>query len=207
MPPRVTVDNLADILDSLQETANHLESISTDLAIGPGYSKQSIERRIFAGNTFAGTAKAPVVAPPTTSPEWMLWNGEGAGGKKYVILEAACTLISGTTGLGLALLGGVGKIPETANPTAYASSVIASTGGSNAVTNARIVNNATLLSTPAYHVLAQQDQTAVDGLGLGLVAKLEGKYAIPPGYGFALEVFGETGTTALFAVSFVWIEM
>ena len=171
------------------------------------YSVLSAARAVYAGNTYAGTAKAPVAAPPTTSPEWMLWNGEPSTGKTYVMLEAGCISISGTLGLGLALLGGVGLIAETVNPTAYASSVIAAASGTPGGSAARIVNNPTILSTPAYHALATRDQVSAVSVGSGLTANLEGKYLVPPGFGFALEVLAPAGTAALFAVSFVWAEL
>ena len=61
-----------------------------DLAIAQAlapYAVMAGSRQIFAGNTFAGTAKAPVGAPPTTSPEWMLFNGSTTKAKTRVFLS------------------------------------------------------------------------------------------------------------------------
>ena len=195
---------------TLEEELRTDASAAGSLLVANGHAPYSVlaaTRSVFSGNTFAGTAKAPVAAPPTTSPEWMLWNGEAAGGKSYVMLEASCVSISGTLGLGLAIMGGVGTIAETVNPTAYASSVIAGTAGSVGTSNARIVNNPTILSTPAYHTLATRDQVSAVSVGSGLTADLAGKYIVPPGFGFAFEVVAPAGTNALFAVSFVWAQL
>ena len=189
----------------LQTDAGGAQALLTTLGQAP-YGALAAARSIFCGNSLAGTAIAPEVAPPTTSPAWMLWNGEGVGGKSYVLLECAAVLISGVAGLGLSLMGGVGLSAETVNPTNYSGAVIGSTSG-GVGSKARIGQNVTLLSTPAYNILKTADQTSSNGVGNGVEANLEGKYVVPPGFAFALEVVGETGTTALFAVSFLWAEI
>ena len=40
----------------------------------PDYARLSAGGKLFAMDLHAGTAKAPVVAAPTTSPEWRRWR-------------------------------------------------------------------------------------------------------------------------------------
>lgn len=167
------------------------------------YAELASRGEIFTANTLAGTAKAPVVAPPTTSPEWVLWNGHPT--KTMIPLRASAVLISGTSGVGLSLMGGVTTQEQLeATMAAYAGVVIGRTDGGGNDSQARIANNPTIVGTPAYDVLAAKDMLAQDAVGLGLTAELKGAYAVPPKFGFALEVVGETGTTALYAVSFTF---
>lgn len=170
---------------------------------GAEYAEISARGEVYAANAFAGTAKAPVVAPPTTSPEWALWNGHPT--KSMVILSASAVLISGTSGVGLALLGAVtGAEQLEATMAEYASSVVGSLSGAQNDSKARIVNNPTIVGgTPAWDTLAAKDMLAQDAVGLGLVAdNLKGAFVVPPKFAFGFEVLGETGTTALYAPSF-----
>jgi hypothetical protein len=175
----------------------------------PRYAQLAKQRRIFAANTGAGTAVAPVAAPPTTTATWGLFNGEDPGGKSYALLMVTATSISGTLGLGMSLLGTVAVAAVTGTkPTAYASSHFSSLsggvgGGSKAVFAAAV----TMVGTPAWVTLASRDQASAVSVGSGLVANLEGMLIVPPQFVGAATVLAPLGTTALFSVGFVWAEV
>lgn len=171
----------------------------------PQYAKLVAAGRVFAVDMHAGTAKAPVTAAPTTSPEWGLYNASPTD--SLVVIQAACTLKSGTAGLGLALMMATALGPQTAVTADYASSVKTCLDGSQKKPDFYITNNPTLVGgTPAWSVLdaTRVNTVATDSVGDGLVAKPDGLFIAPPNGGMvALEVVGETGTSALFTVSFI----
>ena len=176
--------------------ANHL------MAQGlPEYAYMAAQRKIFIANAFASTAFAPAAAPPTTSPGWVLWNGNAED--SLLLLSVGIISISGTLGLGLSMVGGVTTQEQLdATMAEYASSVIKQAGGGSQGSGCRIVSNPTILGTPAYEIIAARDQVSAVSVGSGLVADLKGSILVPPRFGYALEVVAPVGTTALFTVSF-----
>lgn len=172
----------------------------------PKYAKLAASGKLFAVDTHAGTAKAPVVAAPTTSPEWALYNASDR--ETLVVLQLACTLKSGTAGLGLALMGAVALGPQTVLSADYTGAIKTALDGSQKKPDAYITNNPTLIGgTPAWSVLdaTKVNTVATDSVGDGLIAKVDGFLIAPPGGGMvAWEVVGEVGTTALFSVSAIF---
>lgn len=174
----------------------------------PDYAQVAKQRRVFAAWTGAGTAIAPVTAPPTTAATWALFNGEDPGGKCYALLSASAFSVSGTLGLGMSLLGTVALAAVTGTkPTTYASSALTSLTGGGGQTKAIFAQAITMVGTPAWAVLASRDQASAVSVGSGLVADLRGMLIIPPQYVGALTVLAPVGTSALFGVGFVWAEV
>ena len=171
----------------------------------PKYARLAAAGRLFAVDMHAGTAKAPVVAVPTTSPEWGLYNASQS--ETLVVLKAACTLKSGTAGLGLALVGAAALGPQTAVSSDYSGAIKTCLDGSTRKPEFYLTNNPTLSGgTPAWAVLetTKVNTVATDSVGDGLVADLDGAIIARPNGGMAaFEVVGEVGTTALFSVSFI----
>jgi len=146
-------------------------------------------------------AFAPAAAPPTTSPGWVLWNGNADD--SLVLLSVGCISISGTLGLGLSMVGGVTKQEQLdATMVAYSGVVEGNSAGGNQGSGCRIVSNPTILGTPAYEIIAARDQVSAVSVGSGLVADLKGSVIVPPQFGYALELVAPVGTSALFTVSF-----
>ena len=165
------------------------------------YAALAANGKIYIANSLASTAFAPAAAPPTTSPAWVLWNGDSQ--RSLVMLSCGCISISGTLGLGLSMVGGVTTQAQLdATMAAYAGAVVRNANGGAADANVRLVSNPTILGTPAYDILATRDQVSAASVGSGLQADLKGAFIVPPGYAFALEIVAPVGTTALFAVSF-----
>lgn len=177
--------------------------LSTDSQLG--YARLAAAGLLYAVDMHAGTAKAPVVAMPTTSPEWGLYNA--SPDKTLVVLKAACSLKSGTAGLGLALVGAAALGPQTVVSADYASTIKTCRDGSQRKPELFLANNPTLIGgTPAWEVLdaTRVNTVATDSVGDGLVADVKGSIIARPNGGMAaFEVVGETGTTALFTVSFL----
>lgn len=166
--------------------------------------------RIYGGNAFAGTAKAPVATLPTTSPEWAIYNGEPDGGKSFLMLAAGVTLISGTPDIYVAIVGAVTLARQTTVPSLYASAIVESLSGGSKATKGVLANNPTLTGgTPAWVLLKVAYGAAGAVVGFGVTDDdLEKKgFLVPPGGMFCLEVFASAGTTALYSPSFVWAEV
>lgn len=178
-------------------------SVSTDI---PRYARLAAAGRLYAFDMHAGTAKAPVVAAPTTSPEWGLYNASPTD--TLVVLEAAATLKSGTQGLGIALMGASALGPQTAVTADYTGAIKSCLDGSKRSPDAYLTNNPTLVGgTPAWHVLNndQGNGIAQVNIGSGIVAReIDGKLIARPNGGMcAFEIVAPTGASALFTVSFV----
>lgn len=168
----------------------------------PPLTRLAAEGRLFVVDTHAGTAKAPVTAPPTTSPEWGLYNASQKD--TLVVLKAAVTLISGTAGLGLAIMGAVASGLQTPVTADYASAVKSCLDGSQKKPDFFVTNNPTLINTPAWFPFegTKVNTVATDSVGDTLVAPVDGVLTAHPGGGMvAFEAVGETGTTALFSFS------
>jgi len=168
----------------------------------PKYARLAAEGKLFAFDTHAGTAKAPVTAPPTTSPEWALYNF--SKDEYLVVLTAAITLISGTAGLGLALMGAVAAGLQTPVTADYASTIKSCLDGSRTQPDFYVTNNPTLINTPAWVPLdaTKVNSVATNSVGDSMIAPVEGQLIAKPNGGVvAFEAVGETGTTALYSVS------
>lgn len=169
----------------------------------PPYAELAAAGKLFAADTSAGTAKAPVVAPPTTSPEWGMYNASAT--ESLVVLEVGFSIKSGTQGLGLAILGASALGPQTVVSADYTAAIKSCLDGTRRQPDAYITNNPTLIGgTPSWLVLANDPGNVVAqvNIGSGLVAKVDGKLIARPNGGMvAFELFGAVGTTALFTIS------
>jgi len=175
----------------------------------PKYAHLSAYGKLFAFDMSAGTAKAPVVAMPTTSPEWGFYN---ASAKLHLIpIMVAISLASGTAGLGLSIVMATAKGPQTAVSANYTGAIVSALDGSNDAPEAYITNNPTLIGgTPAWvpMALTPVNSIANDGVGEGLVAWPEGLFTAKPNGGMvAVEVVGEVGTTALYDIAVICAQL
>lgn len=171
----------------------------------PPYARLALEGALFAIDMSGGTAKAPVTAMPTTSPEWGLYNA--SSDKHMIVLRAICNLASGTAGLGLSICGTVAIGQQTAVSADYTGTVKSCLNGSQGQPDVWLANNPTLIGgTPAWHAFegTKVNTVGTNSVGDTLVAKIDGMLVAPPnGYMAAFEVVGETGTTALYDVQFI----
>ena len=176
--------------------------------VEPEYAELARGGRIFAAVTgVSSTFKAPVVAIPSTTATWAVWNGEPDGGASYLILQASAFLASGTAGVGGSLIAAVSLIRHAAQ-TAYANSILQSLSGGNKDTKAVLANAVTIAGTqPPWIQIAAADWAASTTIGVGLVAPVKGLFLVQPGGLFCLDVLSGVGTTALYGVSVVWAEV
>lgn len=171
----------------------------------PKYMEFARVRRLYGANTGAGTAKAPVTALPTTTATWVIYNPTTSS-RILVPLQVYCWSVSGTLGLGMALLSALPPTKVATAPTAFASSVSNPLMPSSQPTSA-IFGNAVTIAAPVWNVHAARSQVSAVEVGSGLVADLDGMYLIEPGFCLAAAVLAPVGTTALFGVGFIWGEL
>lgn len=166
----------------------------------PPLARLALEGKIYTIDTSGGTAIAPVVAMPTTSPQWGLYNA--SPDETLVVLKVAVSLQGGTAGLGLSIVGAAAIGAQTVVAADYAGTVKSRSNGSAVGPDVFLKDNPTLVGgTPAWFSYAQTqvNSIAVNGVGSGLKADIDGALvAGPGGQMVAFEIVGETGTTALF---------
>lgn len=172
----------------------------------PPYARLAAAGKIYVADMSGGTAKAPVTAMPTTSPEWGLYNASETD--TLIPLSVSVNLVSGTAGLGLSIAVATALGAQTAVSSNYSGAIISCTDGSNDSSEAYIDNNPTLIGgTPAWFAVegTKVNTVATDSVGDTITANLDGKWiAKPNGRMVAFEVVGETGTTALFDIQIVF---
>lgn len=192
-------------LDSDVRMSQNRSVFITDLE--PKYMEFARVRRLYGANTGAGTAVAPVQALPTTTASWALYN-PATNTKVLVPLRAYCWGVSGTLGLGMALLiGNLTTVVATASiPAAYTDSVNKAIMPGSAATVA-IFGNAVTVPAPIWNVAAARSQVAAIEVGSGLSAELHGMYIVQPGYALVGDVLAPVGTVALFGFGFIWGEL
>jgi hypothetical protein len=162
--------------------------------------------KLFGFDTSGGTAKAPVNAMPTTSPEWGIYNSSTTD--YLILLQVGVTSVSGTLGLGLAVVVGAAVGIQTVVAADYSGATKTCMNGSGATPRAFVTNNPTLIGgTPSWVTIDCQNQTSAIAVGSGVVGRVDGLVMCPPGGLIGIEVVGLTGTTALFAVNGVFAQI
>ena len=174
----------------------------------PKYAQLTAAGKVFGWTMAAGVAKAPYTAMPTTTGTWAVYNANVGGGPHLVILRVMCASVSGTLGLGLALVGTTCIGAQTAVVANYASSIMSCLDGSADQPSAYVSNAVTLIGTQsAWLTLAAHDQVAAVSVGTGLVAEVDGLFIVPPKHSFAFGVLGAAGTSDLFDVNIIFAEV
>lgn len=174
----------------------------------PPYAQLCAAGFVFAVDTSAGTALAPVTAMPTSTATWALYNANSGGGKSLVVIQVAVSQISGTAGLGAGLVGTITVGEQTAIAANYASTVVSCLDGTAKQPNAFLDDAITLVGTQsAWITLAADDRLAVVTVGGGFVADIDGKMIVPP-HGIAgFDVLSPAGTTPLYDISIIFAEV
>ena len=160
-----------------------------------------------SGGTHAGIA--PVTAVPTTAAAWVLYNPNG-NDRVLVIDAISVWSVSGTMGLGMALLCAVTLGDQTTPPTDVALSIKSALDGGPFDSKAIIgVNHTITGGTPAWCVVAARDQAASISVGSGQRTgdDFPGTRVVRPGREIAATVLGPAGSTPLFAVAFEYHEV
>uniref|UniRef100_A0A6M3J2G5 Uncharacterized protein n=1 Tax=viral metagenome TaxID=1070528 RepID=A0A6M3J2G5_9ZZZZ len=168
----------------------------------PAYANLVAAGKVFGFESSAGTAKGPVTAVPTTTATWSLYNASTTA--HIVILRVAFAAVSGTMGLGAAIVGTVAIGNQTAEVAKYTSSVVGCLDGTAKTPDAFFANATTLVGTQSPWIfLAARDMLAVVAVGAGLVADVDGLMVVPPKGCAGFDILAPAGTSALFDCSII----
>lgn len=169
------------------------------------------------GNTWTmrtATASAfnAVAALPTTLAAAILYNGEAAGGKSYIVHSAFCTtIVTAAAATQYSLLAQVLPNPggaATAPTHSATTTLISSRSGKAAYAGlAKRAINVTTFFTDMWEVIGTQGGLAAANVGGGVYVDLGGSIIIPPGGALGLNVVAGTVNTAGMIVGCTWTEL
>ena len=153
-----------------------------------------------------------VAAMPTTLATAILYNGEPAGGKSYVILSMFLTTIVSTAAAGqLGLLaqllpnaGGSATAPTHSAPTTLLNSNCGRLGYPG---NARRAINVTTAFTDYWSVVGQSGGHAAANKGASVYADIAGGLIVPPGGALGMNAIAGTVATGAGIVGCTWAEV
>lgn len=165
--------------------------------------------RIYCWSSATATAKAPVTAIPTTAAIFALYNGNpaGLGGLALSILGFSYFQVSGTAGLGAAIIAGVSPTIQAAAVTSATNAIKTSTSGSARASAATFGTDITLAGTPAWNVWGGSNQPAAVQVGAGVYVPVNGELLVPAGFCLGMSVLSPVGTTALYGMTVVYAEI
>ena len=166
----------------------------------PPNAQLSAAGHLFAIDMSGGTAIAPVVAMPTTSPQWGLYNSSTT--ETMIVLRASANLSVGTAGLGLSIVGATALGVQTLVTSDYSGTIKSCLNGNGKQPSVLLKDNPTLVGgTPAWFAFegTKVNTLGTDSVGDTLVAPVDGILTAPPGgHMVAFEVVGEVGAAALY---------
>ncbi len=178
----------------------------------PKYYEAARNGKIFTKSfDDAGTSKAPLAATPlnATAATWLLWNGNSASSGIYLIpLHISYLLDSGTAAVGNAIAISLLKGDQTLVEADATGVLTSCTNGSNDIGSAYLDQGVTKVGAQSSWITfsAHSDAAGAVHGGASGSANVNGLIAIPPRGGMAIEVFGGTGTTALYNIGVTYIE-
>lgn len=173
----------------------------------PQYHGLAEAGRIYSWSSATATAKAPVTAIPTTAAIFALWNGNAAATRLCLsILRISAWQVSGTAGLGKALIAGLSPTSQTA-VTSATNAIKTNLSASARTSAATFGTDITLGGTPSWNIYGGSDQPAAVQVGGGVTCRLDGEILVPPGYALGLSVLSPVGTTALYGMSVIYAEV
>jgi len=175
--------------------------------IEPSRHKLAEAGRIYSWSSATATAKAPVTAIPTTAAIFALWNGNTAASTLQLsILGIGYFQVSGTAGLGAALIAGVTGTSQTA-VTSATNAIKGSCSGSTRTSAATFGTDITLGATPSWAIWGGTNQPAAVQVGAGVYVPINGELLVPTGCCLGMSVLSPAGTNALYGMSVIYAEI
>ncbi len=159
---------------------------------------------LYGYNTGAAVGLANVAAIPTTTASYGIYNNSAS--KSCVVLKLAITATDVTAPLDFALIAGLSATPQAAAETKYASSLALPINPGQQDAECYLTDAVTLAATPLWQTLAHYGGN--NGLlGAAAVAWVKGMYIIPPKYCLGIDIVGSGGTTPLYDVDVLAMEI
>ena len=177
--------------------------------LGSPYEYYTRLGRRFAASANAHAGVVPVAAVPTTLGGWVLYNPRD-NDRDFVVDAVGVWSVSGTLGLGMALLVAVSLGDQTTLPADSAGVFKTALDGGPYDSKAIIQASHTMTGgTPALAVARTRDQVSAVSVGSGLRSGSDfpGTRVVKPGRECAIHVLAPLGTDAMFSGAFEWHEV
>lgn len=201
--------------NNASQEAQTLYNMRGDLLVAqslPDHAELARLGNVWTMRTATASAFNAVAALPTTLAAAILYNGEPAGGKSYVILSAWCTtIVTAAAATQYSLICQVLPSPlgvATAPTHSATTTLVTSRSGKSAYPGlAKRAVNVTTFFTDGWEVIGTQGGGAAANIGLGVFAELKGSIVIPPAGALGLNVLAGTVNTAGMIVGCTWAEV
>src|SRR5437867_598944 len=95
--------------NQIEARFTHQESIAVGQVEPANFEMSRAGRRFWLGTSAGATGIGPVQAIPTTTAQWVIWNGDPSAA--YFLEEIGMNLTSGTPGLGGSFWGALFQTP------------------------------------------------------------------------------------------------
>ena len=202
---RFTRNALSAVSRALRMTA--YESVAVASVEPSGFELTRGGRRFIGGNQIIANGIAPVAAIPTTTATLALYNADPD--KSLVIERLGFWLGSGTAAAGATLFATVSAGPIASPPTAHATGYgTQNANGGTQASRAFWSAAVTLPGSPAWFQVLSSFQAAAANVGQGdIIANLEGLIIVPPLRALGLAILSGAGTSPLYGVSCVHVEI
>ena len=167
---------------------------------------------VWSMRTATASAFNAVAALPTTLAAAILYNGEPAGGKSYILINAfATTIVAAAASTQYSLLAQVTPSPlgvSTAPTHSATTTLLTSRSGKASYTGmAKRAVNVTTFFTDGWDVIGVSSTAAAANIGMGVYTDLFGSFIIPPGASFGLNLIASTVNAAGCIVGCTWAEV
>ncbi len=170
----------------------------------PKWMEYARAKVLYGANNGAAIGLANVAAIPTTTASYALYNSHVS--KSCVVLKIAAMAETITAPLDFALIAGLSPTPQAAAETKYAASLALGITPGSPEPGGYLTDAVTLAGTPLWMTLAHYGGN--NGLlGAAAVAWVEGMFIVPPRYALGIDVVGSAGTTPLYDVDILWVEL
>lgn len=152
----------------------------------------------------AAAAVAPIVAMPTTTAQFTLWNGELDGGRSYVIYSIGYIVVASAaaaTPVGMVVCMGTGR------KTAPVADLTPRGLAGQRYRGSGYVDLAATVTNDTWHLAGTSNQGPTSQVGMSLDVNIFGRYIIPPGHYFSQSVMANTVTTITVRQFIRWHEI
>lgn len=154
------------------------------------------------------SAVAPVVALPTTTAQLSLYNGEGDGGRSYVIDSLIGVVVASAgaaTGVGFAAMLNKGKVATPTNELSPATAAWGQSG--HRYGGAAIVDLAATVVDDGWHPVGNAVVGPASQIAMPFEVQVYGSYIVRPGGMFSMAVLANTVTTITVKMGVKWHEV
>lgn len=192
-----------------------LESLITTKSEPDGVDLARAGVRWAGSFTSVAVGIASSASIPSTTAQFMLWNGESDGGKSYILEDVTSLVLTGTSAVGASILWAL-STERIAKPSLVGGYTVTSfscktpirgvTGSEVPGTKAIFSSNRTFPVDPDGWALYANVGSPAMTVGGGLSRETQGRIIIPPGYALGLNIF-DSSSAMTWLLAPIWLEL